>query len=128
MSQLTLESSTMHYAVTAPDPDGPDAWPDVRRRYTSLTFRPDVLSFDVHVTHEQHHVKVEDVRLSGFRVLKDGLSTHRIGEHYLTSDLPEFVKFYVTAARRRHLPPGTGQALPRAGAPERPEHRACRAS
>lgn len=89
-----LVSTTYHYTANMIGTS------DVKRNYSSQVFRPDVLSFDVRVT--RAHVKVENIYLSGFRVLKGGLSEHRVREHYLSSDLPEFIKALVTAARAWH--------------------------
>ena len=83
---MKLESTTYHYKVEAPDPGEANAWPHVAKRFSkTITYAPDSLMFDVHVTHEKHHVTVQNVRLSGQRVLKDGLSPHRVRESMFTS-------------------------------------------
>jgi hypothetical protein len=115
-----LESTTYHYKVEAPDPGSPDGWPDLLKRYSStLHYRPDVLTFNVHVTQEKHRVIVQSVHLSGRRILKDGLSEHRVQETHLTArERPEFVAKYIERVVAHHT--GTPESE------ERPEHRACR--
>ena len=103
MNPLKLESTTFHYSVEAPERTAPDAWPDLTKQYsTSLHYRPDHLSFDVHVTHDKHQVRVQNVRSGGLRVLKDGLSEHRVSEDFSTDTVPQFVVKYIELALARH--------------------------
>lgn len=123
MSSVQLDSTTYHYQAKVEDA------PDVKRAYTKHdVFRPDNLSFDIHVT-RQGHVYARNIAASGQRVLKDRLSEHRLNDRYDLHTAPTFVQQIIEPVLELHRSArhGTGQALPRAGAPERPEHRACRA-
>ena len=104
---MKLESTTYHYAVKPPTPHetgGPREWPDLKKAFTNnVVYRPDNLSFDIHVTHETHTVRVDSVRLSGFRVVKDGLSEHRVHENHLfAGERPAFVNSLIAEALARH--------------------------
>ena len=97
---MQLESTTYHYAMS------PEAgeWPDLTKRYSKTTvYRPDYLSFDIHVTHETHRVSVQNISISGFRILKDNtFSSHRVRENLFGSEMPAFVAKRLAEARAKH--------------------------
>jgi len=103
-TEVKLESTTYHYAVKPPE--GPRVvWPDLKKTYSkSMVYRPDNLSFDVHVTAETGKVKIQNVRISGCRVLKDGLSDHRVSDVFSSDDhaLPGFAEDAISWARAKH--------------------------
>src|SRR5579859_6534339 len=96
---LVLDSTTFHYQVAGID----KAWPDQAKRYSQTKFRPDSLSFNIHVT-RTGRVSWGNAHLDGFRVLKSGLSEHRVDErsYYRLEDLPGFAQEYINEALAKH--------------------------
>lgn len=100
---MQLESTTYHYHVDRPS-GSLDDWPvAVVMSYTSQYYRPDSLSFDIHVTHKTHTVTVGTISISGPRILKHGLSANRIGDdYYRAAGAPEFARGYIENVRRAY--------------------------
>ena len=104
---MKLESTTYHYAIDAPNVRSGakpgDIWPDLTKRHSTLVYRPDYLSFDVHVTHETHRVSLQNVRVSGFRILKDNtLSSHRVHESMFAGEYAPFVAKHIERTLAYH--------------------------
>jgi hypothetical protein len=92
---MIIDSATFHFDV-----DRDETWPErYQRSHTSQVFRPDHLAFDVHATFERGSVVPQRIRVSGFRVLKNGTeSMHRLGDSPYLYGLPEWVKRHVDEA------------------------------
>lgn len=79
-----------------------DDWPDQKREYGGLVFRPDKLA--VTISHDDAQgICTGSPELSGPRVLKEGLSSNRLSNHlwtHATPDWPDYVTFLVMAAEK----------------------------
>ena len=99
---MKLESTTYNYAMSPKAGE----WPDLKKTYSkTMVYRPDYLSFDIHVTTETRRVSAQNIRVSGFRILKDGTpSTHRCLDSFYSSDhaLPTFVAEHVKQTLAKH--------------------------